>query len=91
MVLKLPYKIYNRPFAKNHRSIQCDTCDIWVHCECNKINKQTYKLLQNEKNTKWFCIICTEEFLLFFSLNNEEFIHTLKGKKVSFTHVDEKQ
>ena len=57
MEVKFPCKICNRPAAKNHQSIQCDTCDTWAHRECNKINKQTYKLLQNEKITKWFCII----------------------------------
>ena len=91
MVVKFPCKICNRSVAKNHQSVQCDACDTWVHRECNKINKQTYKLLQNEKNTKWFCIICSKEFLPFSNLSNEEFIHTVKGKKIKFTHVAEKQ
>ena len=90
MVVKFPCKICNQPVAKNHQSIQCDTCDIWVHRECNKINKQTYKLPQDEINTKWFSIICTKEFLLFSNLNNEEFTHTVKRKKIKFTHVAEK-
>ena len=91
MVVKFPCKICNRPVAKNHQSIQCDACDTWVHRECNKINKQTYKFLQNKINTKWFCIICTKEFLPFSNLNNEEFIHTVKGTKIKLTHVAEKQ
>ena len=33
MVLKFLYKICNRPVAKNHQRIQCDTCDTWVHHE----------------------------------------------------------
>ena len=57
----------------------------------NVINRQTYKFLLNEKNTKWFCIICSKEFLPFSNLNNEEFIYTMKGKKIKFTHVAEKQ
>ena len=65
MVVKFPCIICNRPVAKNHQSIQCDTYDTWAHRECNKISKQTYKLLQNEKNTKWFCIICTTPVLQF--------------------------
>ena len=91
MVVKCPCKNCNRPVAKNHRSIQCDTCDTWVHCECNEINNQTYKLLQNEKNTKWFCIIFTKEFLSFSNLSSEEFIHTLNGREIKFTHAAEKQ
>ena len=71
--------------AKNHQSIQCDTCDTWAHGECNKINRQTYKLLQNEKNTKWFCVVCIKGFLPFSNLINEELIHTIKGKNIKFT------
>ena len=91
MVVKFPCKICNRPVAKNHQSILCNTCDTWLHHECNKINKQTNKLLQNEKNTKWFCIICTKEFLPFSDLGNEEVISTVTGKKIKFTLVAEKQ
>ena len=56
-------KICNQPVAKNYQSIQYDTCDTQIHCECNKMNKRTYKLLQNEKNPIWFCIIRTKDFL----------------------------
>ena len=79
------------PVAKNHQSIQCDTGDTWVHREYNKITKQTYKLLQNQKNTKWFSIICTKEFLPFSNLSNEEFIYTVKGKKIKFRNGAETQ
>ena len=65
-------------------------CDTWVHPQGSKINKQMYKRLQNEKSTKSFYIIFTTEFLLFSNLNNEEFIHIVKGKKNKCTHVDEK-
>ena len=79
------------PIAKNHQSIQCDTGDTWVHRECNKITKQTYKLLQNQKNTKWFSIICTKEFLPFSNLSNKEFTYTVKGKKIKFRNGAETQ
>ena len=91
MVVKFPCKIYNRPVAKNHQSIRCDSCDTWVQRECNKINKKTYKLLLNEKNARWFYIIYTKEFLLFSNLNNEELIQNVKGRKCKFTYVAEKQ
>ena len=92
MVVKFSCKICNRPVAKNNQSIHYDTCGTCVHCECNKINNQTYKLLQNEKNTKWFCVTCcTKQFLPFSNLTNEEFTHIVKGKRITFTHVTEKQ
>ena len=43
------------------------------------------------KNTKSFCIIFSKEFLPLSNLNNEEFLHTMKVKKIKFTYVPEKQ
>ena len=75
--------------AKNHGSIQCNKCNISVHRNFNKINKQTYRLLQ-KKNSHCFCIIFTKDFLPFSELNNDEFVHTIKDKKIKFTHVTKK-
>ena len=91
IVVNFPCKICCKPAAKNRDSIQCDKCDTWVHRNCNKINKQTYRLLQKDRNSQWFCIICTKDFLPFSDLNNDEFIHTVKSKKVKFTHVIRKK
>ena len=87
MVVNFRCKICCKPVAKTHDSIQCNKYDTWVHISCNKINKQTYRLLQKDKSSHWFCITCTKDFLPFSDLNNDEFIHTIKGKKVKFTHV----
>ena len=91
MVVNFPCKICIHPVAKNHDSIQFDKCDRWVHRNCNKINKKTYRLLQKDKSSHWFCIFCTKDFLPFSDLNNDEFIHTIKGKKDKFTHVTKKK
>ena len=60
---------------------------VWVHRKCDKINKQTYKFLQKDYKSKWYCIICTKDFLPFSNLNNEEFIYTVKSRKLKFIHV----
>ena len=86
---KYPCKICQKSIAVNHDSIQYDRCDIWVHTKCNKINKQTYKLLKEDKSN-WYCIICTKEFLPFSNLNDEEFISTI-GKRIPFTALREKR
>ena len=91
MVVCFPCKICCKPAEKNHDSIQLDKCNTWVHRNCNKINKQTYRLRQKDKSSEWFCIICTKDFLPFSDLNNDEFIYTMKGKKVRFTHVSKKK
>ena len=39
MVVNFPCKVYCKPVSKNHDSIQCNKCNIWVHRNCNKTNK----------------------------------------------------
>ena len=90
MVVNFPCEIYCNPAVKNHDSIQGDKCNTLVHRNCNKINKQKYRLPQIDKNLHWFCIICTKDFLPFSYLNNGEFVHTVKGEKIKFTHVTKK-
>ena len=91
MVVNFSWKIFCKPVAKNHDSIQCDKCDTWVHRNCNKIYKQTYRPLKKDKSSHWYCIICTKDFLTFSDLNNNEFKYTVKGKKVEFTHGTKKK
>ena len=65
MTVKFPIKICEKPVAKNHHAIQCDSYNLWIHIKCNKINPQTYKHLQNS-NAEWYCInmLCKYHSLL---------------------------
>ena len=87
MVIKYFYKICNQPVAESQDYIQYNNCNVWVHRKCNKIKKQPCKFLQKDHKSKWYCIICTTDFLPFSDLNNEEFLYTDRGKKLKFTHV----
>ena len=42
MVVQFPRLVCNRAVAKNHRAVQCDLCDSWVHLVCNNLNLYTY-------------------------------------------------
>ena len=64
MVVQYPCKICLEPVAKNHYAIKCDICETWVHIGCNKINKLTYRILQNDE-TQWYCAICSKKFTPF--------------------------
>ena len=75
MTAKFPCKICENPVAKNHKAIQCDKCHLWVHIKCNKINTQTYRLLERDETT-WYCISC---------------ISTIQGKKIKFISVNKKR
>ena len=43
MVVRCLCSKYNRAVAKNHKAVQCDICDKWVHIACKNLNKNTYK------------------------------------------------
>ena len=91
MVVRFPCKICNKTVSYGSDSIQCDKCDIWVHRQCNGLNKQTFEYLEKHKS-KWFCMVCTKEFLPFFNFDDKNLILTVKGgKKMKFTNVAEKR
>ena len=90
MPTKYPCNICNNPVAKNHKAIQCDKCQLWVHIKCNKINVQTYKLLIEDETT-WYCISCSKDLYPFSSLNDCEFHKTIQGKKIKSLTVAKKR
>ena len=71
MPIKSPCKICNNPVAKNHKAVQCDKCQLWVHMKCNKINIQTYNMLKEDK-TVWYCISCSKDVFIFSELNGND-------------------
>ena len=48
---------------KDHKAVQCDNCEIWVHNGCSFITESQYETLQNT-NCTWICPKC-EIFYLF--------------------------
>ena len=60
-----------------------------MHIKCKKINSQTYDLLRKD-NTQWFCIECSKDQIPFSKLNNNEFHHTILGKKIKLLATTER-
>ena len=83
MVVKNPCKLRKNAVAINHKAIKCDLFETWVHIKCNKINKQTYSLLEKSK-ANWFCLECTKLNFPFGNLEDEDFHHTITGKEIKF-------
>ena len=90
MVVRFPCKICNKTISYGSDSIQCDKCDICVHRKCNGLNKQTFEYLKKDKS-KWFCMVCTKEFLPSSNLDDKNLMLTVKGKTSKFTNVAEKR
>eukprot|EP00111_Clytia_hemisphaerica_P012225 TCONS_00035889-protein len=59
MPVKYPCNFCQRAVAKNHKGIQCDICDHWVHIKCNNTTNGEYLYLQNNNDVSWCCQKCT--------------------------------
>ena len=64
MRIKYPCTVCGRSVAKNHKALQCDYCDQWVHIKCNLIDKKAYELFKQD-GSPWSCIKCTENIFPF--------------------------
>ena len=87
-----PCGICNKKVAKNHKAIQCDICDKWIHIKCNLLKKSDYAHFQNPDNEQeqFICINCMSENVPFSNLNSNEFFVTVKKGVInpSDTRVD---
>ena len=84
--MTFPFGMCKKAVANNHQAINCDKCGLWVHINCNKINKQTYIYLVRE-NCHWCCMLCTKMFFPYSNLNDNEVKQTVMVKQNKFTHT----
>ena len=97
MPIRNPCGICAKIVAKNHRAINCDICNYWVHAKCNHINKTAYESLMNDQKT-WSCIKCVNNSLPFLdcsdetikegNFSNSENIYLTKKKLNIFKEID---
>ena len=67
--------------CKNHKAVQCDMCNKWVHIACNNLNAYTYKKLQKDKSF-WYCICCLQKELPYCSIDNDVLNSLLHGNRI---------
>jgi len=82
MTVKYPCVICNRAVAKNHKGIQCDTCDLWVHIKCNNTSITEYNHLVDD-DSLWSCRPCLTQSIPFKDISNENLKQTLQGKNIN--------
>ena len=41
----------------NHKAVQCDKCEMWVHNKCSFVSDNQYENIQNS-NCSWICPKC---------------------------------
>ena len=83
MTVFVPSKICEKPVVKIHKAVEYDSCKLWVHIRCSKINKQTYNLLM-ENETPWYCIKCAQSIPPFNDIGSNELYYNIQGNKIKF-------
>ena len=83
MIIKYPCRICKKAVGNNHKSIQCDICDHWVHIKCNHLDNLTYEKLKSDDNA-WFCKNCSKTFIPFSQISDLDLSNILKGKNLPF-------
>ena len=54
---KYPCGVCSRPCKSNQPSIQCDSCETWIHKKCMAMTAQIYEILGNS-SISWHCCNC---------------------------------
>ena len=52
-------KSCDQKVTSKEKAIQCEICEGWWHCKCEKISDEGYVLL-NCENIHWFCGACRQ-------------------------------
>lgn len=69
--IKNPCSVCLKSVAKNHRAINCDTCNLWSHIKCSKISTSEYQHLQNLTSFDFVCSRCLMQELHSPELDSE--------------------
>ena len=88
MPIKFPCGICHKSVARNHRALQCDTCEAWIHIKCNYVSANVYERLK-ESTEAWFCINCIKDNLPLFSVSGEQLILLNQGKNLELDDIPE--
>ena len=82
-MIEFPCGICGKAVGNNHRAIECDICQKWIHIKCNKYDKNDYSFYQNNPNESFYCLNCTADSTPFSTLNDNQFEIAVK-KGVNF-------
>ena len=83
MPVKYPCNLCQKAVAKNHKGIQCDVCDQWVHIKCNHTSNGEYLYLQTS-DTSWSCQKCTLSNIPFTTTTRNSLELLNQGKRSLF-------
>ena len=81
MIVQFPHLKCNRSVAKNHKAVQSDICDKWVHIDCSNLNVYAYKKIQKDKSP-WHCICYLQKEQPYCSIDNDVLNGFMHGNRI---------
>ena len=72
-------RICNKYVASNHRGIECNICNNWIHAKCNRLGIKDYDNFQTDESLKFNCMQCLKETLPTLNLTPMELKLTMDG------------
>ena len=85
MVVQFPCLKCIRAVAKNHKAVQCDICDKWIHIACNNLNMYTYK---KKVNNKYYTLTEFNNALNELSIKKQNLYMHLNISSLSYHHLE---
>ena len=70
--INFPCKVCGKNINDDDPAIQCELCNYWIHINCNNLNYNDYKSLQNSSDP-WYCILCCSQIFPFNSMKSNNF------------------
>ena len=84
MPVSFPCGVCCKPVAVNHRAVQCDICNFWIHIKCNSISPDVYEGMKDLIDFHWCCFNAS---IPFFETPDEILKLTLQGKNPDYSPV----
>ena len=86
-IIKNYCEICTKRIGKNHKFIQCSSCNGNVHIKCNKIDLKTYKAMG--KDELLICTKCQSDNIPFQNLTDLQFLAASKDLKTDTEVLEE--
>ena len=82
MIPKFPCSVCYKAVAKNHNTVCCDSCNLWVHIKCNNLTKFCYRKMQTSQEP-WYCKNSIKQILPFSELSDSQLSRVTKENLIS--------
>ena len=84
-----PCGVCQKQVKKNQKGLHCDSCDLWYHTKCCRVNDAIYNALANS-SCSWICCGCglpnfSSSLFDTFGISTQNYYHSLSSPSETST------